>query len=112
MRILIFCSFLWGNCTHCATARQVIQARSAFACGFALFSQQVGAALLVIRFAVLVHLLHGESRYTGYVNFLIAVLGGLFLRNKPLQCMVSVYSNSKNAIAQRRAVFGQSVAAD
>jgi hypothetical protein len=31
--------------------------------------------------------------------------GGFFLRKKPLECLVSVYSNSENAITAARNIF-------
>jgi hypothetical protein len=37
-----------------------------------------------------------------HVDFLRAVKGGFFVRKKPLECVVSVYSNSENAIAYCR----------
>jgi hypothetical protein len=33
-----------------------------------------------------------------HVDFLRAVQGGFFLRKKPLECVLSAYTNSENAI--------------
>src|ERR1700733_10629465 len=37
-----------------------------------------------------------------HIDFLSALKGGFFLRKKPLECVLSVYSNSENAIAAQR----------
>ena len=43
-----------------------------------------------------------ESIFGIHVDFLRPSKGGYFLRKKGLECVVSVYANSENAIALKR----------
>jgi hypothetical protein len=45
-------------------------------------------------------LIAGFRAFSEYIiDFLRAVKGGFFLRKKPLECVLSVYTNSENALA-------------
>ncbi len=45
-----------------------------------------------------------------HVDFLRAVKGGLFLRKKPLECVLSVYTNSENALGKKKGLQRKTVA--